>query len=54
MNLVACVILYNPKNEVFDNVLTYINYVEGLIVVDNSLIKNYFLINPKSTKRSYK
>ena len=45
MNLVACVILYNPKNEVFDNVLTYINYVEGLIVVDNSLIKNYFLIN---------
>lgn len=45
MNLVACVILYNPKNEVFDNILTYIDYVESLIVVDNSLIKNNFLIN---------
>lgn len=45
MKLAACVVLYNPDNDVFENILTYGNFVDNLIVVDNSLIKNNCLID---------
>ncbi|WP_152056910.1 glycosyltransferase family protein [Aliarcobacter butzleri] len=45
MKLAACVVLYNPDNDVFENILTYGNFVDNLIVVDNSLIKNDCLID---------
>lgn len=45
MKLAACVVLYNPDNDVFENILTYGNFVDNLIVVDNSLIKNDYLID---------
>lgn len=32
----ACVVLYNPSNEVIDNVATYANSVNQFIVIDNS------------------
>lgn len=51
-NLSAVVILYNPTNEVISNVLTYLDYVERLYVIDNSLgdnddIVGVLLDNPK-------
>lgn len=45
IQLAACVVLYNPDNSVFENILTYGNFVDKLIVVDNSLIKNNLLID---------
>jgi rhamnosyltransferase len=45
MKLAACVVLYNPDNDVFENILTYGNFVDNLIVVDNSLKKNNLLID---------
>ncbi|MBL3519334.1 glycosyltransferase [Aliarcobacter lanthieri] len=45
IKLSACVVLYNPENETFDNIITYGNYVDKLIVIDNSTNKNEFLIN---------
>ena len=38
-------VLYNPDDTIFENILTYGNYVDKLIVVDNSLKKNNFLID---------
>ncbi|MDX4049034.1 glycosyltransferase [Aliarcobacter skirrowii] len=45
IKLAACVVLYNPDNTVFDNIFTYGNYVDNLIVVDNSVKKNKLLID---------
>ena len=45
IKLAACVVLYNPDDTIFENILTYGNYVDKLIVVDNSLKKNNFLID---------
>ena len=45
IKLAACVVLYNPDDTIFENILTYGNYVDKLIVVDNSLKKNKFLID---------
>lgn len=44
MKLTACVVLYNPENEVFANIVTYGNFLDKLIVVDNSETKNLNLI----------
>ena len=44
IKLAACVVLYNPDDTIFENILTYGNYVDKLIVIDNSLKKNNFLI----------
>ena len=38
-------VLYNPDDTIFENILTYGNYVDKLIVIDNSLKKNNFLID---------
>ena len=45
IKLAACVVLYNPDDTIFENILTYGNYVDKLIVVDNSLKKNNLLID---------
>jgi len=39
----GCVVLYNPDVNVLDNISTYIDIVEELIVVDNSSRKAIFL-----------
>ncbi|MDY0328532.1 MAG: hypothetical protein RBR07_09815 [Arcobacteraceae bacterium] len=44
MKLAVSVVLYNPSNDVFDNIKTYADFAECLIVVDNSEIKNSQLI----------
>ena len=48
IKLAACVVLYNPDDTIFENILTYGNYVDKLIVIDNSLKKNNFLIDKLS------
>jgi rhamnosyltransferase len=45
IKLAACVVLYNPDDTIFENILTYGNFVDKLIVVDNSLKKNNLLID---------
>lgn len=45
MKLAACVVLYNPDDDVFNNIDTYSQFVDMLIVVDNSIVKNDFLIH---------
>jgi len=40
----ATVILYNPEDEIFDNILSYAKDVDNLIVVDNSTTHNDNLI----------
>lgn len=36
MKICGCVVLYNPVKEVYNNILTYKNLVDKLIVIDNS------------------
>ena len=36
----AVVVLYNPDFKVFDNIVTYINNINTLYIVDNSIIKH--------------
>ena len=36
MKICGCVVLYNPDEEVYSNILTYKNLVNKLIVIDNS------------------
>lgn len=36
INISACVILYNPSNDIIENIATYADRVEHFIVVDNS------------------
>ncbi len=46
----ACVVLYNPSNEVIENIATYANKVDKFIVVDNSDIQQHEIIeNLKTT-----
>lgn len=40
----ATVILYNPEDETYDNILSYANQVATLIVIDNSTLHNTELI----------
>ncbi len=49
IKLAACVVLYNPDDTIFENILTYGNYVDKLIVIDNSLKKNNFLIDKNTS-----
>lgn len=44
MKLAGCVVLYNPCDEVFQNIESYSNLLDLLIVVDNSTKKNIQLI----------
>ena len=45
LKLSATVILYNPEDEIFDNISSYANDVDMLIVVDNSTTYNVPLID---------
>ncbi|MFA7092698.1 MAG: glycosyltransferase [Arcobacteraceae bacterium] len=45
MNLAASVVLYNPIEEVFDNIKSYADFVDTLILIDNSDKRNINLIN---------
>lgn len=45
MKIAGIVVLYNPSNLVYDNVLTYIDYIEHLFIVDNSESQNKDLVN---------
>ncbi len=36
MKIAACIILYNPEQTVFQNIHSYLNFVEKLYVVDNT------------------
>ena len=45
MKLAAAVILYNPDISVVDNISTYTDYVNEIIVIDNSEIQNIEIIN---------
>lgn len=40
MEIAAVVVLYNPDNGMFDNLLTYMNQVKKIYVIDNSDCKN--------------
>lgn len=39
--IAACVVLYNPAQSVEENILSYINYVSKVYVIDNTETKNY-------------
>jgi len=45
MSICATVILYNPAIEAYENILSYANRVDELIIVDNSTKYNNQLIN---------
>lgn len=45
MKIAGCVVLYNPNNEVKDNINTYLNDVEVLYCIDNSISLNYELVS---------
>lgn len=44
MKLSGCVVLYNPKDDVFDNIMSYIDALDVLYLMDNSEQKNEKLI----------
>lgn len=48
--IAGCVILYNPKMDTVDNILSYFKYIEQLYIVDNSngdIVGSCFADNPK-------
>lgn len=50
LKITGCVILYHPQMDVIDNILSYIDYVECLYIVDNGggeAITAKFVDNPK-------
>lgn len=44
LKICGVVVLYNPLNDVLDAIKTYISIVDKLFVIDNSEIKNLFLL----------
>lgn len=53
MKLAGVVVLYNPEDDVKDNIKTYIEKVDKLYVVDNSINSNNIDKLPKSKKIKY-
>lgn len=47
----ACVVLYNPSNDLIENIATYATKVDHFIVVDNSETQNHEIIN--AIKKTY-
>lgn len=45
IKIIATVVLYNPDNRVVNNIKSYIDFVDELIVIDNSIVKNSILID---------
>ncbi len=41
MKIAACIILYHPEQSVEQHIITYINYVEKIYIIDNSESRNY-------------
>ena len=48
----ACVVLYNPEDDVYENIVSYVTEVDVLFVVDNSTRHNEDLINRLHTSFS--
>ena len=44
LKLAATVILYNPEDEIYINIESYINYVDILYIIDNSTHHNNNLV----------
>jgi len=44
IKVAACVVLYNPEDEIFENISSYISNVDLLYIVDNSTTHNQKLI----------
>ncbi|MDH4943440.1 glycosyltransferase [Sulfurimonas sp. C5] len=40
----ACVVLFNPEDDIFENISSYVAHVGSLIIVDNSTVHNQTLI----------
>lgn len=40
MKIVSCTVLFNPDNEVVENILSYAKYVDEVLLIDNSKNKN--------------
>src|SRR4051812_49217623 len=49
MRLAGTIILFYPDNDVIENILSYIDIVEKLYVIDNSENKNVDLVNQITT-----
>ncbi len=49
IKIVATVVLYNPDDIVYDNIATYVSFIDKLIVIDNSTKHNTQLINKIET-----
>ena len=45
IKIAGMVILYNPDNKVVTNIKSYINYIDFLIIVDNSIVPNDLFVN---------
>ncbi|WP_455755653.1 glycosyltransferase [Sulfurimonas sp.] len=50
MNICGTIVLYNPTDEIFLNIDSYINAIDKLIVVDNSEIQNKEIIDQLKAK----
>jgi rhamnosyltransferase len=50
--LIACVILYEPDDAVIKNIDSYINYIDKLLIYDNSLTSKEFLFSNHSHKEN--
>lgn len=53
MKIAAIVVLYNPSNKIKDNILSYLNNIDKLYVIDNTVNKNNESLLPKSKKIKY-
>jgi rhamnosyltransferase len=53
LKIAGVVVLYNPDEKVRENILSYINHIGKLYVVDNTPNKNNFQLLPKSKKITY-
>ena len=53
MRYAGVIVLYNPDNEIYDNIQSYIDEVEKLYVVDNTEEKNMKNMKFKSKKIKY-
>lgn len=45
MKIAGCVVLFNPEKDCFKNILSYLNLLDRLYVLDNSTEYNYELID---------
>lgn len=53
-NIAAVVVLYNPANDIEDNISSYLDHIDKLYAVDNSEHKNDFLIEELKKNKKIK